>query len=467
VGAAIIVTPFVYYAWFVAHHLIPLIFPDAFAYLWEPPLNLYFLTGRSLTQRLLFSATGSVPAVIEFLQLAGFLATALWLYFLFSLRRNAYTTLAIAVAISFAFSSYTLNLAAVIIGPEPLFVCLLLAFPPTLFLSRGWWAPWATLLVGVAFLFSKSVAPFMVVVFLGLHVLLGRSVLRERRAQAVFCLLLTLSAVSVLVTNRFDTALHVNLVNNAYGRLFASDETVAYLSAKYHMPTGPFVADCRGQWVLVPCLGTQILAVDEETRNYVIRDDAHGFAAWVRAHGKSAYLDYLFLYDPSKTVREFRHAFHVGARPEVVRFMTEYLGTPIETNEPNNLKTISATGAGRNVGFLGFDSLALVFRALSSLGYSYAEVVLVYIFLGWAIHWRVGGNRLMALAIALQSSALALFFLSFFGDAMEVRRHTFPAIIILTLGGAMMPFALSDLAVQSLRQRRVLAELGQSGERPE
>ena len=49
---SIILGPFIYYAILITQHLMPTEAHDAFAYLWQQPFNFYYLTGRSLTQRM-------------------------------------------------------------------------------------------------------------------------------------------------------------------------------------------------------------------------------------------------------------------------------------------------------------------------------------------------------------------------------------------------------------------------------
>ena len=304
----LVVGPYLYYAWFAWTYLVPIEFADAVTYLWPEPLNVHYWTNRSLTQRLLYSLLGNRLDAIAAVQLFLFLLTALGLFGLLARPGRPLANLALAAALAFIFSSYAFNVLAVAISAEPVFLCLLLLFPCVLFLERGRYGAPLVLTVGLAFVFSRSLAPFALLVLLPVRLLAVRPG-PDRVRWGVYAVLVAASLGSIVVTARYDTSLSVNTVNNIYRRVLPVSGLVERYRTKYGMPSGPWVEACAGRYVLDPCTGRPILTVDPVSRNYALLEDRQGFVRWVRDAGRRAYLTHLFWDDPARTHSIFQMHF--------------------------------------------------------------------------------------------------------------------------------------------------------------
>lgn len=445
---SVLVGPFAYYAWFAWTHLHPVEYPDSFAYLWRQPVNWSYLTGRSLTQRVLFSLCANDPRVISFMQLAIFCATSVLLFVLFTTEHRL-GRIAIALALAFVFSSYTLNLASVAIVTEPLFLTLLVLTPCVVFrgdrLGSG-----LLLATGLSFLCSKNTAPAVLVGVLMLRVITARQA-PEKGVRRVYLVLVLAALGRMAVTTAFDTSVALNVVNNMFARVFPYPDVTAHFQEAYGMPRGAYVDDCRGKVVLMPCFGPDsILTIDPATRNYDLLHDDYGFVSWAKAHGADSYLRYLFLDRPAETLQGGAAAFHEHSRAGTIRYMTGYLGMNIAANEPNNLAILSSV-PGREIGFLGFDALAILHGGLVTLGFGHVAIVLSLALVGLALSRTLKATYGLDLASSMLMLAVFLFFASYFGDGMEIARHIFPALVLLTFGGVLYGIALACIVARGLR----------------
>ena len=68
-------------------------------------------------------------------------------------------------------------------------------------------------------------------------------------------------------------------------------------------------------------------------------------------------------------------------------------------------------------------------------------------------HLLVTGDHTYGLDLASSMLMLAvfLFFASYFGDGMEIARHIFPALVLLTFGGVLYGIALACIVARGLR----------------
>jgi hypothetical protein len=432
----IVLLPFLATLYAIQTRLQPTEYDDSFAYVWRGPINLGFFTNRSLTQRVLFWLCDNHLRDIARLHLAGFAASALVLFWLLAPATKLGRSL-VALLVAAVFSSYSLSVGAVAIVAEPLHVALLLTFPVLLFLGRGRAGRLAMLGVGLLFLFSKNTAPFVVLFLLAGHGLLSRWGLpthagRERAALAV-------AAVAALVLLRgFDTSVHTNLANNILGRMLVDEAAVERLLARDGMPPGDYVTACRGGNVLTPCFeGQQIHDWHPEHLNYRLRQDRWGFAKWVAERGGGAYARYLIWDRPAATWSEVWGALDASLADGTVAFMTGYLDLYPASPARSNLQRLAGENAARRVGFLGFDPAALLTRALGAMGMGTPVGLGLWLLAALALfHWRP--SPLLGLGITLTLGAVALFALAYVGDAIEVQRHVYPALLALLLGAMVL-----------------------------
>ncbi|MBW2362930.1 MAG: sulfatase, partial [Deltaproteobacteria bacterium] len=454
----LIVGPYFYYAWFAWTHLNPIEFADAVTYLWPEPLNVHYWTNRSLTQRLLYSLLGNRLGAIAAAQLFLFLLTAVGLFGLLARRGKPLANLALAAALAFVFSSYAFNASAVAISAEPVFLCLLLLFPCVLFLERGRFGAHLVLAVGLAFVFSRNLAPFTLLALLAVRLLAARRG-PDRVRWGVYSLLVAASLASIAVTARHDTSLSVNTVNNIYRRVLPVPELVERFHAKHGMPDGPWVEACSGKYVLDPCIGRPLLTVDPVSRNYALLEDRQGFVRWARDAGRRAYLSHLFWDDPMRTHTLFQMHFARYASDDGIRFPIRHLGKQRPSNVPNNRASIEASGVGREVGFLGFDSLSLLRDTLLPLGFARLHSLIFLIAVGIALCRALPASGYLALGTGMLAGGLASFFLAYFGDAVEIPRHVFPPLVLLVLGGVVYWLSLFGIAARELSRARAQQRL--------
>lgn len=441
----IILLPYIYYYGFIVDNLNPVEYPDSFAYLWRQPFNFYYLTGRSLTQRVIYTLSGNHAETILIVQFTLYLTVALALYFLLSNNKSFAHKLLSALCISFLFSTYTLNASAVIINSEPIFIALLILLPFWLFLYKGPYRTVTLFAISVLFLFSKNIAPYYFILLVLMwfvtsarHVSPKHEPLKQlymKRHVVVYSLLVLIAVGRIQITNLYDTSIDINVLNNAYRKIFVDPEAVSVFHDKYDMPSGPFVDACMGAWVGEPCLGYNVVVVNFESRNYELAEDESGFIEWVKNTGQAAYLNYLLFYDPIGTVKSYSQAFQKYASRNTIQFMIEYLGEELPTNQPNNLAKMRELG--KEIGFLGFDSFSIIHNFLLLFGFKHTWMVCLYALIGWLALFRFPSIEYFPLAISLLCCSLGLFFLTYFGDGMEVKRHVFPTFVVLALGGTL------------------------------
>lgn len=240
-----LVGPYIIYAFIVKSFLLFEVAPDHWSYMWESPINFFYFTGRSLTQRVIFSLCMDNRQAIVFVQLFIFALTALVLYALLRREDKKGFNLALSSCIAFLFSSYTFNISSTWIGPEHIFISLLILFPFLLFCLSVDQHPVIIFLSGLLLIFSKSVAPFIIFSMIAIRLMTERRILSSR-SLIVYASLGFCAIVSIIVTDKYDTSRHINTVNNCFNRIFPNAEATKLFHSKYGMPTGPFVVSCSG-----------------------------------------------------------------------------------------------------------------------------------------------------------------------------------------------------------------------------
>lgn len=441
----LIILPFFYYLWFMLNHLIVVEYPDAFAYLWRRSINFYFFTGRSLTQRIIFSLLRDDIKLIPFAQLAFYLLTAITLYFLVTYKKSFIFKLLCSAFISYVFSSYTLNITSVIINSEPIFICLLIIYPCWLFLYKSQGRYISILILSILFICSKNIAPYYSIFITLMWFLTTAKQNLNKKNVIFFGFIIFIAVCRIQITNHYDSSIHVNLLNNIFNRVFTSEEKSAYFHAHYGMPAGDIVKTCQGSWVMEQCLGYRPLTINQQTRNYDLIEDTTGLVWWVKTTGPSSYLHYLLFSNPVNTLAEYNAGFNKLSSEKTIGFMIDYLGVGIPDNYPNNLTTLDLLD--QKIGFFGFDSLSIIHTALGIVGFNYLLIVFGYGFLGLIISHYSQRSTYMPLAGSLLLSALFLFFISYFGDGIEYARHTFPSFLILTIGGIFYFGAILEILI--------------------
>ena len=459
----VILIPFVHYLSVLTLKLVPYNSADSYAWLWRRTFNVHFFAGRCLTQRIVFFLCGGNLRVISVVQLLIFAATAVLTYSL--LRRGSLLfRILLASFVTFFFSSYTLNVAAITISSEPMFTAAMIAFPLVLFLwpDRFWGT--AVFCVGVSFIFSKNIAPFLVLALLVLYLVLMRRPAVWKRVTVCACLSLV-TVASIVVTNLFDASLEMNVVNSICRRVLVDPDATRSFQETYGMPEGDYVEQLAGKECNALLDGRRLYTVETRTMNFRLENDEYGFIEWARNRGRRAYVRFLLLDQPVKTYRDFRNAFAEHYCDRTVRFAAGYMGPKDWRNpKPPNHRVLSGGDPGKQIGFLGFDAPSVLNGLWRWLGFARVELLIAYCLVGCALVLFARVNGLVPVTVALIGESVGMFFISYFGDGGGVQRHVFPAFVLLAFAGAMMVVALVDVVRHFLvgRARRPAGELQQS-----
>jgi hypothetical protein len=457
----LIVAPFAAYGAFIARALHPLEYPDSFAYLWRQAFNVHYLWGRSLTQRVIFSLAANNPAIVVAVQLGGYLGSSLLVYLCLCKEDAPAWNALVAALLALVYSSYTLNVSAVVVNAEPIFISLVIGIPCLVALYWGPHRRALLLALGASFILAKNAAPYGHLTFL-LTWLVTMIKGTERVAVLPHTILIVLALARIATTNLYDTSIHVNVLNNVYKRVFPDAEITAHFRDQYGMPVGPFVEQCQGARAGIPCFGQRIVTVNPKTRNYALLQDEYGFTDWIRRRGQASYLRYFLFENGLDTWTHYRGMIR-WVSPQSARFMIEYVGAQIPENSPNNLDQIARRSPGGDRGFLGFDPLAMLHALLRLLGFGLPEAVLGYALLGMGLLLWVQYSRYLSLGVSALVSSLGMYFVTIYGDSMEVVRHTFPAWILLLLGGVFYWIGIADVAPTVITRVRRRMHVGVSG----
>lgn len=449
----IILAPFLWYGWVIFKELNPMELSDSFTYLWRQPINRFYFTGRSLTQRILFSLAGTQPAVIARLHFSLYLLSAGTLYLLLKRPGHPAYNLIPAAIIAFFFSSYTLNAAAELIIVEPIFVVIALIFPFVLFLARGRYRTPLILVLGILFIFSKNIAPYTMIILLIVH-WFTRHEGRTRIMLRISVFLSIIALTSIAITTRYDTSTQINTVNNIYKQVLPDEKLTAYFQDTYGMPDGPFIEACRGAWIGAPCFGSRLIRESPITRNYELVTDQYGFVTWIQQGGQRAYLKYLLWDAVPSTYHRFQQGIHDMMHDKALIVLNIYLGLNAPMNTPNNLATLTARGPGGEIGFFGFDPFLVIRDLLLVFKFDHLEVIFFFLLTGFILTQRYKDSQYLPLATGMMAAGLVLFFLGFFGDSMEEPRHVFVGLIALEIGGGLYLVSIIDLGWSAVRHWR-------------
>lgn len=444
IDSVIILLPFTYYFFLINNRLFPVEYPDAFSYLWRQKLTTHFFLGRSLTQRIIYTLCLNNPVIISNIQLSLYALSSLILYHLFKRKSRNYN-IALMLIIIAIFSSYIFNVSAVIINSEPIFLSLLILFPSILFLWTDKYRARLIILFGILYILSKNVAPYIMLLLLFLHFVFKKTC--SKKMTVVYIALILLSFIRLLTTHLYDTSIHINVANNIFVRVFESSKATQFFHEKYGMPIGPFVKECRGSNVNKYCIDdSPVFIINLDTRNLELIDDKYGLVKWIKLKGQQSYMRYILFDSGKDTYDNYNKAFKFFYKKETILFTYNYMDYNPEKKQISNKLLLNKTEEFR--GFFGFEPLAVLSYLLGLLGFNYTIMVHSYIITGIFIVYLSPYKSYMALAVTLLLSALALFFLSFFGDGMEFTRHVFPAYVLLSFGGLLFVFSALEITVQ-------------------
>ncbi len=436
----LIIIPFFYYAWVMAE-LIPYNMADSYAYLWRRPVNFYFFTGRSFTQRILYLLCGSNLRIIMAVQLAIFAAAACILYGLAARHLKAAGRVAAALFVVFVSHSYMFNVSATSICAEPVYNSMLLVFSGVLLLGdrkQRFYILFA-LVSGILFIYSKNTAPYIVLVLLGVHAL-TRFPRKPVSALMLYAPLLFFSAFSAYVTQKHDTSVHMNNVNSICAHVLPDPDASELFRKKYGMPEGDWSRRMKGKTCNYVLDGKRLYYVDRETLNFILVPDKHGFIEWAVSKGRPAYLRYLFFDAPVKTFETFRAEFNREYRGDSLFTGPRLIDAPEwmrGSRRSNTERLTEALGKDGLRGYFGFDPVLILQKLVLKLGIGNLAGTIALFLLSLLISFFAREKGLMPFVSGLLIGGTALQFISIFADGYNQPRHAYPPAFMVVLGAVL------------------------------
>ena len=326
-----------------------------------------------------------------------------------------------------------------------------------------------TLLLGLMFIFSKNIAPFLTLVLIASAVVLDwvRPGLRAAGSRVVYACLAVAALCSIVHTQRADPSLSINTMASLQRRILNDTEATRYFIEHYGLPDGDYLDQLRGQSVLAKLDGQGLFMIDAQTLDFRLLPDAHGYTAWIPQHGRKALADYLIRVRPGETLREYIAAYAAASRGNSLGFLAENLG-PIESpvppgeaappSPPPNREVLAAHAPNGAAGFLGFDPWHALQPLIVGLGFgNFWSIVLIACLGLWGLR-RAEEARWLRPALGMLAMGLACFFLSHFGDEPNDPRHDFPAFVFIYGGGLLLVGSAFDLGLRALRGHRKRSE---------
>ena len=415
----IISLPYIYYLVDQNLSMTEPLVADSFRYQWASGLSADLFLGGSVSFRLLNYMLGNNPVLVINLVLGVYLLAGILLFFALRTGHPLWDII-IALGLAFMFDSNFLVGIHEKISPEGFFIAMQLVFVAALFLVRGRLPDWLIFAAAVVFIFSRNVAPYVALVSVVTWYLLS---LRERPLLSLLAMVLPVIIVagaSANFTRHHDTSLQMNTANNMIRRVANDDQRLAYFRARYLLPTGPWVDACRNYslpYAATACFDHMELSTSNlSSYNYELRADDQGLSDWMQGVGTGAWQRYILIDRPLETADIFATGFR-----------------------QNFEQPFSAT-SGRilPVNYFDISRAVLIDAGLSNL-WLLAVVLLI---VGGYCLLRPASNT-MKLSLVLMVGSLANIFVSYFGDGMEIGRHTYPGYA--TLGVAQGLFLLALL----------------------
>jgi hypothetical protein len=380
---------------------------DSFRYIWKTELSHHFLLASSLTVRTLNRLLGNDRDLIGHVQLIFAFVPPIALYL--GLRTHSLKFNLFLIMVLFALYVSTGPIRYFnIVSSDSLFVSLLLTFTVVLFCSPHRYRWFLVLLVGIPFIFTRNAAPYIVLAQLALYLVLRFRDLRVKKMLISMFVLFSTCLTSLAIVECCDTTKEINAVDNLYTRIFPDPEKVEYFRTHYGMPVGPYIEICVAGTSSVndPCVDHEaIYTGDAVTRQYRVTQDDYGFSDWVRQKGMKSWQHYILVANTANTLRQMNDAYG------------RYAENMFWENENKKIK-----------------SFVYLSRIYNAIGIFNDMVLGVYLMLGVTVYLYLGQDKILEMGMILILVSLPIFFVGFFGDAEELDRYTYPAVVCLYLG---------------------------------
>jgi hypothetical protein len=422
-----IVAPYLFYFYALITSSTNPILADSFRYLWSADISAEFFVGGSLSYRSLAYLLGNHPLAITCTVLLCFLIAELCIFNTFRSSRYLCNCLFAAALILLFDSSFILGIHQRI-SPEGFFVAMHLLFITALFQADGNYRGLLAFVVGVIFILSRNVAPYIALVSV-----IAYAVLYWNRGvrPVLFSLLLPLVIVSLIAANftrEQDTSVQMNAANNVLARVSNNPDRLEKFISDYAMPPGAYIEACRNYQTpnsTVSCFDHMALATsNQSTYSYNLVLDPWGFSEWVAKYGIDSWQHDILIGQPMTTITEFADAFQQGFE------------TPFGGSGSNLLPFDAHAGIRYGSSAIGVDTLLGVCILFIAIGLAFLSFTTPLLFAGASI---------------LAAGSVANIFVSYYGDAMEVGRHTYPGYATLSIALGLLIVGIGFAITSRLR----------------
>jgi hypothetical protein len=423
----LIIAPYFFYFYALITTPTNPILADSFRYLWSGDVSVEFFVGGSLSYRSLAYLLGNHPLAITCTVLLCYLLAELYIFNTFKSSRYLCNCL-FAVALVLLFdSSFVLGIHQRI-SPEGFFVALHLLFIAALFQADDNYRGLLAFVIGVIFILSRNVAPYIALVSVIAYAVLKWN---QGLRPALFSLLLPLIIVSLIAANFTrdqDSSVQMNAANNVLARVSKNPAQLERFISDYAMPPGAFIEACRNHQTpnsTVSCFDHMALATsDQSTFSYTLVADPWGFSEWIATSGIDSWQKDILIGQPMTTITEFSDAFQHG------------FNTPFGGSGSNLFPFDAHAGIRYLSNIIGSDTLWGICILFSAIGLAYLSLTTPLLF---------------AASSTLAAGSVANIFVSYFGDAMEVGRHTYPGYATLNIALGMLIVGLGFAIISKVR----------------
>ena len=235
------------------------------------------------------------------------------------------------------------------------------------------------------------------------------------KEKKVLLSLSIISLCSIFITQRYDSSVKINAINNFFSRILISEERTNFFINNFQLPSGQYLKDCAvGGNVNSTCLGTPVYQINRTSRNYDINEEKHPFLKWISFQKNYPYIRY-YLYNWESTILELNEEFYFVFRKGPLRFFSEY----IFQLSHNKINLYYPTYGDYSIKYFGILGVGINFLFLNRLS--------VAVFLNLLIFISVKKYRKFSLILLI---IIFSFVLSYLGDGIEYLRHTYVSTIL-------------------------------------
>lgn len=404
----------------------PLVPPDAYSYLWlrndfpniilpDVNINIFFFIGRSLTQRFIFYLLNNDFTLIFLFQSFLNFVIICFLFYVFK-EKLFIKKIFLFIFLSLISFSAFFRFSPILIGPEPLYFSMFTLFLLTIFYYKGSNRNAWFYIIGLFFLFSKQTAPYIIIISIMIYFVITpirKIYIEEKKASLI---LIIVAICSILITQKYDSSVKINAINNIFSRISFSEERTNFFITNYQLPSGQYLKVCNETGgVNSLCLGKPMYNINIISRNYEIDENQHPFLKWIIANKNTPYIRY-YLANWKSTLEELNEGFILILKKESLKFFSDYIDLLAKKNIVNQDKKV-------------WEILLLnIFEVLGEcIQYMFPNTLLFVTFFNLIAFLFIRKYKKISAIILITIFSYAI---SYLGDGIEHLRHTYISIIL-------------------------------------